>query len=244
MFRKARKIGVRTRIGKFALCLLTYGLTVKAQTKIGDPSAGQTLFASTCAACHGLDGRGGEHAPNIATDARIRSMSNAALLKIIQNGVPAAGMPGFAASLSEVQIRPTLAYLRSLQATERVPLWKQGTQAAAAGCLPGLDAPHAIWWKAAAACSVPDLTGYANNHSAAGILESILTQTRNLIPAVDWSSPSRSRERSTPVSSAMKITSPCRCKASMADFTYWIKRSCGASNTKVARRCPLIIAPG
>ena len=29
-------------------------------------SAGQQVFASTCAGCHGLDGRGGERAPNIA----------------------------------------------------------------------------------------------------------------------------------------------------------------------------------
>ncbi|MBV8071106.1 MAG: c-type cytochrome [Acidobacteriaceae bacterium] len=77
--------------------------------------AGQQIFSSTCAACHGLDGRGGEHAPNIATDPNVQGLSDRDLLTIVRKGIPAAGMPGFASSLDEGQIQVVVKYLRTLQ---------------------------------------------------------------------------------------------------------------------------------
>ncbi len=77
--------------------------------------AGQQLFASMCAGCHGLDARGGEHAPNIATSPEVQRMSDAELLHVIRNGIPAAGMPGFGASLKGDQLESVVSYLRVLQ---------------------------------------------------------------------------------------------------------------------------------
>jgi len=34
---------------------------------------GAAIFASNCATCHGADGRGGEHAPNIATAPEVQT---------------------------------------------------------------------------------------------------------------------------------------------------------------------------
>jgi putative heme-binding domain-containing protein len=79
-----------------------------------DAAIGQQTY-SACAACHGLDGKGGEHAPNIATDPNVRRMSDAAILTIVRNGIPAAGMPGFSRLLSGRQIQEVLHYLRTLQ---------------------------------------------------------------------------------------------------------------------------------
>lgn len=75
---------------------------------------GRQIFTSSCAACHGLDGRGGERAPNIVTGAEVQKLSDADLFRILQNGIAGAGMPSFN-SLGTVQIRKVVAYLRVLQ---------------------------------------------------------------------------------------------------------------------------------
>ena len=75
---------------------------------------GRQIFESRCAACHGLDGRGGERAPDIATRASVQRRSDMALTQIIRNGIPAAGMPGFGA-LDEGAARSLVRYLRMLQ---------------------------------------------------------------------------------------------------------------------------------
>src|SRR5277367_2191031 len=81
-------------------------------------SAGPQTFASTCASCHGLDGRGGERAPNIATRPEIQHLTDAALTGIVQNGVPGAGMPAFH-SLSTAEVKAVVGYLRTLQGAKQ-----------------------------------------------------------------------------------------------------------------------------
>src|SRR5713101_6268356 len=49
---------------------------------------GRQAFESHCAGCHGLDGRGGERAPDVATRASARRRSDAELFQIIQSGIP------------------------------------------------------------------------------------------------------------------------------------------------------------
>src|ERR1043166_5931797 len=61
----------------------------------GAAEAGRRSFESRCAGCHGLDGRGGERAPDIARNAKVRAHTDAELRKIIHDGVPGTGMPGF-----------------------------------------------------------------------------------------------------------------------------------------------------
>jgi cytochrome c oxidase cbb3-type subunit III len=75
---------------------------------------GRQAFESRCAGCHGLDGRGGERAPDVATRPGVQRRSNADLFKIIQKGMPAAGMPSFAV-LDGSRINALVDYLRLLQ---------------------------------------------------------------------------------------------------------------------------------
>jgi cytochrome c oxidase cbb3-type subunit 3 len=75
---------------------------------------GRQAFESRCAGCHGLDGRGGERAPDVATRPGAQRLSNADLFKIIQRGRPAAGMPSFAV-LDSSRINALVDYLRLLQ---------------------------------------------------------------------------------------------------------------------------------
>jgi len=79
-----------------------------------DLAAGKRTFASTCANCHGLDGRGGERAPDIAERPRVQQLSDDQLFKIIENGIPETGMPSFR-SLQSPAIKAVVVYLRTLQ---------------------------------------------------------------------------------------------------------------------------------
>lgn len=75
---------------------------------------GRHAFESRCAGCHGLDGRGGERAPDLATRPSVQRRSDADLFQIIQNGIPARGMPAFG-TMDSSRIHALVSYLRLLQ---------------------------------------------------------------------------------------------------------------------------------
>ena len=108
--------------GALLFAVATFGLGVKeraprsaaasqSQRSIAD---GRQAFENRCAGCHGLDGHGGERAPDIATSAKTQQRSDSALAQIINNGVPSAGMPAFSA-LDASTTRALVGYLRFLQ---------------------------------------------------------------------------------------------------------------------------------
>jgi cytochrome c oxidase cbb3-type subunit III len=105
------------------LCLLLWAFNIPfslaQQISSSDPSkatleAGRTMYNSSCAECHGLDGSGSDKAVDISGSAEVRHLSDAQLSGIISNGVPGTGMPAFH-SLSEGQTRALVVYLRLLQ---------------------------------------------------------------------------------------------------------------------------------
>jgi cytochrome c oxidase cbb3-type subunit 3 len=75
---------------------------------------GRQVFESRCAGCHGLDARGGERAPDIATRAAVQRRTNVELTHIIKEGIPPGGMPGFA-TLDDSALTSLVRYLRFLQ---------------------------------------------------------------------------------------------------------------------------------
>jgi cytochrome c oxidase cbb3-type subunit 3 len=72
------------------------------------------IFNAACAGCHGLDGRGSERGPNIASRQEVVRRSDAELLRILRNGVSETGMPNFAA-LGDAKLESLVGYLRTLQ---------------------------------------------------------------------------------------------------------------------------------
>src|SRR5216684_7811882 len=101
----------------FAVHLGAQRTKVPARKSPADRStaeSGRKTFESVCAGCHGLDGRGGERGPNIATRAEVQKLTDEETLQILQSGMPAAGMPAFA-SLGASKTRGVIAYLRILQ---------------------------------------------------------------------------------------------------------------------------------
>lgn len=102
-----------------SLVLTLCPLAPQAQQSEATPASsvhGREVFASNCAACHGLDGKGTERAPNVADGANVRRLSNSQIFSVIQDGIPAAGMPSFH-SLATSDIEAIVKYLRRLAGT-------------------------------------------------------------------------------------------------------------------------------
>src|SRR2546426_6662315 len=64
---------------------------------------GQQIFRSNCSFCHGSDARGGEAGPNLVRDVVVlRDQKGELITPIVQNGIPAQGMPRFGLSAAEI----------------------------------------------------------------------------------------------------------------------------------------------
>ena len=97
----------------------------KAKPK-AEEGSGAAIFKQNCAACHGETGKPVlPGAPNFSMGERL-GKTDEALLKSVKNGVLA--MPGFTSTLSDVQIKAVLAYIRTLAKSA-----KPATGAAAGG---------------------------------------------------------------------------------------------------------------
>jgi cytochrome c oxidase cbb3-type subunit III len=136
------------------------------------PSAGQRTFSSRCAGCHGLDGRGGERAPNIVSNSQVQRLSDLQLQRIVANGRPDFGMPAFRL-IGSLQVKHVVEYLRTLQG------------GGGAATIPGDPKKGRLLFIGKAACSSchrvrdegaffgPDLSNYANGLPAKVIRRAI-----------------------------------------------------------------------
>jgi len=103
----------------FWLLMAIHSTAVAAQAKpasthANPPSEGAQSFSAYCASCHGLDGRGGERAPDIATARKLQKASDSDLAKVVREGITGTGMPSFR-SLGEAKIQALVKHLRALQ---------------------------------------------------------------------------------------------------------------------------------
>ena len=140
---------------------------------------GAKLFASNCAACHGSDGAGGERAPDIADRREVVSLADADLLRIVRDGVPGTGMPGFG-YLGEEKVTQIVKHLRVLQG------------AGTSNTIPGDSRRGEALFYGKAECSRchmvngrggfqgADLSGYGVGHSATEIRGWVLDPDRKL----------------------------------------------------------------
>jgi cytochrome c oxidase cbb3-type subunit 3 len=137
-----------------------------------DTRKGAEVFASSCAGCHGLDGRGGERAPNIASRPAVQQLSDAELVRIIQQGIMGTGMPPFR-SLPTPDVQSVVAYLRTLQGTGDAPKLPGNPERgktlffSTAGC----SACHMV--NGAGGFIASDLSQFAGTHSVEQIRNAI-----------------------------------------------------------------------
>jgi cytochrome c oxidase cbb3-type subunit III len=135
-------------------------------------SNAQQIFATTCAACHGLDGMGSERAPNIVANPRVQKLSAAEMFRVISAGVPETGMPAFQ-RLGKPAITSLVSYVKDLQGRNR------------SAPLPGDPRHGEALFFGDAQCSTchmasgrggfiaPDLSTYGQTHAAAEIQSAI-----------------------------------------------------------------------
>lgn len=155
--------------------------TSPPKAKTQDSTIGKQAYSTNCAGCHGLDGKGGERAPDIVTRPQVRQLSDDAILQVLQKGVPNTSMPSF--RFLDVKTRKSLvAHLRIMQgattATKLPGDSQRGKEiffnkAGCANC-------HMIHGQGGFFAS--DLTGYAQGRSQELVRDAIVSPNRNLDP--------------------------------------------------------------
>ncbi|MFZ0278980.1 MAG: c-type cytochrome [Candidatus Sulfotelmatobacter sp.] len=167
---------------KFGLVLILFGAAsnILCQNPDGEgptpalkPDGGKNIFEAKCATCHGLDGLGGEHAPDIVRRPSVKTLSDQALLSLIHDGIPEEGMPSFP-SIGQEGGHAVVAYIRFMQG-------KSAAESATGDPVRGKDL---FFGKAGcAACHqiggrgqfvARDLAGFARDHPGNEIRDAIL----------------------------------------------------------------------
>ena len=169
-------------------CLLLGLISItnlRAQRPASTPTAakvqGSMLFDSNCGSCHGSDGRGGEHGPDIATDPDVQRLADSDLIAIAKNGVPGTGMPAFG-WLGQEKLTAIVQYLRTLQGRQvdiKLPGNPKGGEALFFGKARCSEC-HMVNGKGGFIGS--DLSLYGADESADQIRSVILDPERNLPP--------------------------------------------------------------
>ena len=89
----------------FRILTVTAGLAFfLAQANAQPADAAKRAYESRCDGCHGEDGAGGGHGPNIVDLAQPRATTVDALKELIRKGVPDAGMPAFPIADNELTL--------------------------------------------------------------------------------------------------------------------------------------------
>ena len=138
---------------------------------------GRSTFNSTCAPCHGLDGRGSDKAVNIAANAKAQRLSDVELANIISNGIPETGMPAFH-TLTATQVRAVVSYLRSLQGRGEAHTVRGDAKHGREIFFGKGDCSSCHSVSGAGGFLGPDLTEYAAPASATGIRDEIVRSPR------------------------------------------------------------------
>ncbi len=141
-------------------------------------SGGQT-FAAYCASCHGLDGHGGERAPDIAGRRDVHKLSDPALLRIIREGVPGTGMPAFR-SLGNSKILAVVQHLRNLQGSGANSLLHGSAQAGKALFFGKAACADCHMVNGAGGYIASDLSGYGRTHSSEEVRGVLTKPNKNL----------------------------------------------------------------
>ena len=144
---------------------------VKLPSSRADLVTGEQLFQNHCALCHGQKGGGGR-GPMLTQAKLSRAPDDAALLKVIEDGIRGTEMPG-ADSMSEREMKQTAAYVRSLGKVPQQPVPGNPTRGAEIYRGKGNCATcHSI--KGEGGISGPDLAGIGGRRSAGYLRESLV----------------------------------------------------------------------
>lgn len=169
---------MRTKLFAFILCIR---IIPAAQNSSVSPQSGQQLFLSNCSGCHGLDGRGGEHGPNIATTAEVQRLQDREILQIVHNGIPAGGMPAFR-SFDNTQLNAIVSYVRVLQGKNSAEKVTGNAERGRSLFFGKARCSECHMFEGKGGFIASDLSGYGGQHSPDVIRSAIIDPNRNLDP--------------------------------------------------------------
>jgi putative heme-binding domain-containing protein len=152
-----------------------------SKKKSAEETVGKQAYSANCAGCHGLDGKGGERAPDIVTRPQVRQLSDEALLHVLQTGVPNTSMPSF--RFLDAKTRNELVvHLRTLQGSTTIAKLpgdaRRGREiflhkGGCANC-------HMVGGEGGFFAS--ELSGYARGRSQESVRDAIVSPNRDLDP--------------------------------------------------------------
>ncbi len=97
------------------------------------PPEAITLFATTCAGCHGANGQGSNIAPPLNSPELRTRLDDAALTATITNGRPGTQMPAWGNTLSQTEIASLVTLIRNWDSLDDDQLAQMAAQAAECG---------------------------------------------------------------------------------------------------------------
>jgi putative heme-binding domain-containing protein len=136
-------------------------------------SSAQQIFATTCAACHGLDGMGSERAPNIITNPQVQRLSSSEMFAVISAGVPGTGMPAFE-RLGKPVITSLVAYVKNLQGKNQTAPLHGNPKAGEALFFGSAQCSTCHMASGRGGFIAPDLSTYGQTHPAEQIKSAII----------------------------------------------------------------------
>ncbi len=78
---------------------------------------GESLYASSCSRCHGVEGQGTPRAPSLNVKSFLEETNDLAMQQIISLGVPGTTMPAWETRLSEAEIQAIVGFIRAWEPT-------------------------------------------------------------------------------------------------------------------------------
>ncbi len=167
---------IRTLLVMLAGASLAVAQTANSQATPAGRAAGEKIFRSHCASCHGVAGAGGT-GPNLTTGVFYHGNTDADLYKNISQGIEGTAMPD--QFFNGVQIWQIVAYVRSLSATPvRTKLPGNAAHGAELFRAKGCSGCHLV--KGEGGVRGPDLSIIGSQRSAAHLRESITDPGKNV----------------------------------------------------------------
>lgn len=147
-----------------------------------DELAGEKLYRSQCASCHGLKGEGAGAGPSLTSGTFRHGGTDEALFRTISKGVPGTPMPAFA--LSGLKIWQLVTHVRELGIVRGAETVKGDTTAGAALYKANCATCHAI--RGEGGLSGPDLTLIGTMRSSSDMRAAIVDPNAQ-VAAEHWS---------------------------------------------------------
>ena len=123
---------MRLSFAAVVLALLLFSPFAQAQD--ADEDAGHQIYDNNCSICHGGDGMGGEHGPQIAR--RLRRLEDAQVTDLVHQGRLSRGMPAFP-TISGDSLNNLLAFLHSLKSQRSITYVQKSVQTTSGKTLDG-----------------------------------------------------------------------------------------------------------